>query len=630
MRSTATPCLLALALVATSAQAGPRKSLVIALDGTRADGIVSADTPEIDRLLAGRFGDDYRGAFGYAAQTIQDAPTSSAYNHCSIMTGVSGAKHGVDANNAAALAAVDYTAYPHYLTLLEQDDPSRNTAYLVTWSDDTAIVSGADYIKDSSDAANVDRVVAMIAGTHDDPAGDDGTAWALGTEPDAIFLFLDDGDAAGHGYGFWPAVPEYLVEMEELDAQLGTIFAAIEARPTFASEDWQIVITSDHGGLGTGHGGFNPNSETIPFIVVGRANERGYLGGGVHNMDAAPTALAHMLGMGALPPHYDGRPQGGTVLPPAPLAPDDQLVLHLGFEGDLLDGSARGNHATIAGDSDHDPQLIASGGLCGGGYLSIPDNGGGATDASYLTLGNPPDLDFGVGVDYSVAVWLRATADQSGDSVIIGNKDWASGANIGTLLLANEGNGADFGLNVADAAGRKDIEAIDFGLDSWWFVTASVDRDGDAVLFVGDPGGLLFIISDRADDLGDLDSPLPWNIGQDGTGSYPYNLGADLDELRIWRRAISLDEVRRLYQRGAGLCGVRLLRNAEVIDIAGAVTPSLATILPLDSVDDLHPSPVAPGMLLDESAGPLVFYALDPPVRLMLTHAPGGAIRLTY
>ena len=97
-----------------SASAGPRKSLVIAIDGLRTDGLLSAPTPNLDRLIDGSFGGaPYHGAFAPDAQTIQDGPTSSGYNHCSIMTGVTGGKHGVTANTAAALAAVDYRTYPH-------------------------------------------------------------------------------------------------------------------------------------------------------------------------------------------------------------------------------------------------------------------------------------------------------------------------------------------------------------------------------------------------------------------------------------------------------------------------------------------------------------------------------------
>jgi hypothetical protein len=53
--------------------------------------------------------------------------------------------------------------------------------------------------------------------------------------------------------------------------------------------------------------------------------------------------------------------------------------------------------------------------------------------------------------------------------------------------------------------------------------------------------------------VGNLDSGLPWNIGQDGTGSYAHNLEGVVDEVAIWSRALSHGEVQRLYSGGDGV-----------------------------------------------------------------------------
>ena len=91
-------------------------------------------------------------------------------------------------------------------------------------------------------------------------------------------------------------------------------------------------------------------------------------------------------------------------------------------------------------------------------------------------------------------------------------------------------------------------------------------------------------MSDYADDLGDLDSPLPWNIGQDGTGAYPFNYDGDIDEMAIWRRPLTLDELRQVYAGAISPCGVRLLRNAEVTQLS-PMSPPRGSILPLRSGD---------------------------------------------
>jgi PKD repeat protein len=530
-----------------------QKSLLIMLDGLRSDGVMNAITPNMDSLIDGSFGGgSYPGGYGYFAQTIQDAPTSSAYNHVSIMTGVGATKHGVSSNSAAAIAAVDYGLWPTYLSTLESVDPSVNTVFLATWSADLSMITGADYDKQSSDAGNLGNLVSILNGSYSDSSGDNGTSWVLGTDVDAIALYLDDIDGAGHGFGFSPDVPEYIAEIEEIDTQIGQLLSAIENRPGFATENWQIVITTDHGGIGTSHGGLNPNSETIPFIVASKSTSQGLLAGGVINYDAAATVIAHMMGDAAVPAHYDGMTQGDFIITSPPAVLTDNMVVYLPFNGDTLDASGQGNNAVIGAMSDHDPSVHANGGKFGG-YVEINDLGGGSGDSSYLTLGTPTDLEFGTDMNFSVAIWFRAQSDQSGDPVILGNKNWVSGLNSGVLLLANESNGDDFGFNISDGSFRRDIEPIDYSLNEWWFQAATVDRTGNAVMFVGSPNGLLYVISDFAFDLGDITSVLPWNIGQDGTGDYPHNLDGDIDEMAIWQRALVLDEIRQLYNNGNGI-----------------------------------------------------------------------------
>lgn len=557
-------CLMTLA---TTTMAASPKSLVIALDGARSDGIITARTPYLDSLIDGSFDPDRsHGAYTYASQTIQDAPTLSSSNHVSIMTGVGGTKHGVTSNTTEAMGAVDYAAYPHYLMTLEKTEPRLNTAFVITWGADLPVVSGADYIKKASDQQNVDRVVAILDQTFADAIGNDGTSWSHGTDPDAIFLFLGDIDRMGHRFGFASDIPNYISAIETTDTRIGAILDAIKRRKTFASEEWQIIVTSDHGGLGTGHGGMNPHSETIPFIVNSSQVKQGLLAGRSLNYDTPPTAIAHMLGSAAIPSHHDGVAQGEHVLSAAPTDITEALVVYLPFDADTRDVSGRDNHASLGARSDHDPKLVPAGGVRGG-YIAFENFGGGLTGSSYLTLGNPADLDFGSATNYTFATWIRTREPQPGDSLIIANKNWGSGLKTGCALLANEGDGADFGFNLADGRLRRDLESIDFGFDAWWFVAASVDRAGNAVLFAISPKGVWHVLSDFSDDLGNLDSALPWNIGQDGTGSYAHNLVADLDELAIWRRALTLDEIRQLHAGALNPSSIPSTRNNQTSPI---------------------------------------------------------------
>jgi hypothetical protein len=525
------------------------KSLVIALDGLRPDALAQADTPRLDALIAGTWRSAYQGAYSPVAQNLKDAVTVSGPNHVAIMTGATGVQHGVLGNDD--MAQGNYLAYPHYLSLLEAADPTWRTAYLFTWGTDVEIPSGADYVFDAEDADNVARVAAILAGTHDDDAGLNQTRWPQGSDVDALFLFLDDPDHVGHGEGFEPGVAAYLEEIASIDAQIGTLLDAIVARPTFGAERWQIVLTSDHGGYHTAHGGNSAVEHTIPFLVASPDVLQGRLPPVTRNVDVVPTVLTHM-GV-AVPSALTGTPRGDVVesAEAVPLAQD--LVAYYRFDGDLTDSAGAQLDASIGASSDVAPTLVASGGKFGG-YLSIEDPGGGSDGACYLTLGNPQPLEMTDGQPFSVTLWFRSHGPQGGDPVILGNKDWASGYNGGWLLLANEGGDNAFGANFASGGeARVDLEAIDYSDTGWWFLAVVYDPQGLALMFTGDADGIMRWMALETSALTALTSSYPIHIGQDGTGEYAHNLDGDLDDLAIWRRALSTEEVFALYQDGQGL-----------------------------------------------------------------------------
>jgi hypothetical protein len=464
------------------------------------------------------------------------------------MTGANSDQHGVRGNGD--VGGGDFEAFPHYLARFEAARPDWGTVSLFTWGTDIQIPSSADYIKDGGDADNTTRLASILRGDHDDQAGDRGTSWSPGEEVDAAFLFLDGPDAAGHRHGFEPGVSGYIDSLEAVDQQIGEILDALVSRPNWEEESWQIVITSDHGGYHNGHGGPSGPEHTIPFLVVGRGAAQGRLPQGTRNVDVVPTVLNHM-GI-EIPRELTGKYRGADATPPPVADLRRGLVGYYRFEGDLLDSSGRDNHGFAGAESDVSPEVTTDGGKFGG-YLSIPDEGGGAESSSYVSLGMPPDFSFGDDDSFTVTTWYRSHGEQSGDPVIVGNKNWVSGGNPGWLLLANEGGGNSFGTNYASGGGeRLDLEDIDYNDTGWWFLAAVFDPSGLAVLYCGDAAGTMRWAALDAGPVGPLVSPLPINIGQDGTGSYPSNLDADLDDLAIWRRALSPQEIEALYQEGRG------------------------------------------------------------------------------
>jgi len=545
------------ALPACAQNARP-KSLVIALDGARADALEIASTPNLQRLINGTWQSGYQGAYGYQAQTIKDADTMSGPNHTSIYTGVTSAKHLVTANDVTQMSAVNEL---DYLSALELKNSALNTVKLATWSLDANVPSAADYLKIETDAGSTDRAVKMLAGTYSD------ASWTLGRDVDAMFVFLDDIDHAGHSYGWLSS--SYYSSLQTADTQIGRMLDAIRARPDFATENWQIIVTADHGGYGTGHGPRSAVYFTIPFLVASRTAAQGVLSGRPHNMDTMATVLSHfgvdpeqsiprIDGSGSYV--LDGSVRGASVRPAFTGSLASGLVANLRFNGTYGDATGRGNNLAIGAGS---PAFIT-----GKFGSAVQIDAGRKSAKEYLSFGTgKADLDFGgtgsSANDFTITLWYRAAA-QSGDPVIFGNKNWASGVNPGLLLTASvaSSGGNELGLNLADTGARRaDAYRIDTkeSTTQWWFLAISVDRsNGLSTLYAGSPDGKLHFIANEIHALQDLRSLLPLNIGQDGTGTYGYQLKADLDDLGIWRRALGKDEIRTLFNDGAGreLCSI--------------------------------------------------------------------------
>ncbi len=131
-------------------------------------------------------------------------------------------------------------------------------------------------------------------------------------DPTAMFVYFHQVDAAGHGKGFSPDVPEYVKAIENVDGNIGTVLKALHARPKYAEENWIVIVCTDHGGYLKGHGDGHDKPEirqvflivSGPAAKVGRIEEQAYL------VDVPATALMHLTGQLDRQWELDGKPVG--------------------------------------------------------------------------------------------------------------------------------------------------------------------------------------------------------------------------------------------------------------------------------------------------------------------------------
>lgn len=224
--------------------------LIISIDGLRPDLLLRADTPHLQDLAA-------HGAFTFYANTTDAAITLPS--HASMLTGYAPQAHGIEWNDTRPDAG-----FPTKPTLFEL---AKKAGY------STALIAGKSKFTTLAKPGTVD----FVAIPAEEKAADaDVAALAVGIvrdyQPQVIFLHLPSVDTIGHKHEW--ASQEQLAAIGEADRHVGEVLAALKEAGVLDAT--VIFVTSDHGGAGASHGGVDPRSRLIPWIVSGRGIRRGY------------------------------------------------------------------------------------------------------------------------------------------------------------------------------------------------------------------------------------------------------------------------------------------------------------------------------------------------------------------
>ena len=303
--------------------------LMVLLDGWRPDVIAAAHTPTIDMMMQD-------SAYSMKART--EDTTISGSGHSSFLTGVHRDKHNVHGNS---FGDANYQEYPYWFNLLKSERPEMHTAAYHNWlpmADAALDFSACGYCVDMYVTGSDNSIATQLATD------------LANKQMDAVTIVIDAPDAAGHGYGFHPSIPQYVAAMNQSDAWLGMIMDAIFARANYAEEDWMVIISSDHAGTETWHGSNIPEHREVPLIIWG-AESSGTIWPAPDAVDIVPTALHHMGVELRSEWDLDGRAVG--LEPTGP--PDAELGVNLIFNGDgeLERGMTPGFDASVPGWVDN-------------------------------------------------------------------------------------------------------------------------------------------------------------------------------------------------------------------------------------------------------------------------------------
>ena len=243
-----------------------KKAIVIGYDGCRADALTLTENSfsGINKMLGNGASLKlaYSGGVNYPAENTQD--TSTAPGWCSVLTGVWADKNGVTGNGITKTME-----YKTLMTSLTEEKVIDSASFITSWNghfetDNSTYKLEKEYCEEKGLNVRFNYCLEDTASARTaikDIKSDDCS--------DFIFAIYEGTDHAGHTFGFSSNNPIYRAGFRLNDILAYRTLEAIESRDTYESEDWLIILTSDHGGFETDQGGPSIQERMI-FILTNK------------------------------------------------------------------------------------------------------------------------------------------------------------------------------------------------------------------------------------------------------------------------------------------------------------------------------------------------------------------------
>lgn len=243
-----------------TAQTEPIASHVflIGLDGWGSWCMETGECPFIREMMQ-------EGSYTLNKRTV--LPSSSGPNWAAMMNGTPVEATGIISNNATPdfkpLVLTEHNAQPTFFHQLKQVCPEAETGVICEWGDflnytDPACV---DFQKKIHDPETFTEAVV-----------EESVQYIQEKKPVLCFIHIDALDHKGHANG--QGSPEYYAELPLVDSRVQRIVEGIKAAGIY--EDSIIMLTSDHGHLGTGHGGTSMLEMETPFVIWGKGVKKNH------------------------------------------------------------------------------------------------------------------------------------------------------------------------------------------------------------------------------------------------------------------------------------------------------------------------------------------------------------------
>lgn len=233
-----------------------RKALVIVVDGGVAEALRTVAPPAITAMLE-------HGKYTYTGRT-EDVSTDGA-SWKSLAAGVSYSKHNISDSSlifTAEQGSDIHDAPANYPSFMQ---------FLLTSSRadiETTVISPWGYMINKL----FPEAEKPIAVANDQLVKDSTVAQLKNGNPDLLIAHFNGINIAGREYGFDAGIAEYKAAILKVDTYIGEVMTALKARKEYnKGEEWLVIVTTSHGGVGKGYGGSSA-AETNVFTLYYNEN----------------------------------------------------------------------------------------------------------------------------------------------------------------------------------------------------------------------------------------------------------------------------------------------------------------------------------------------------------------------
>lgn len=237
----------------------PKHIVLIAFDGLSSIAIRNHPMPNFNRLMQ-------EGAYTLHKRSI--LPSSSAPNWASMFTAVGPESHGYTTWGSKTpeippYITNEYGRFPGFYGLFRNKFPKAECGFLYGWD-------GMRYLVDSL-AISYTRHAPMTK-EHPDGVTPDAVKYIKEKKPKYCAVIYEEPDNTGHAHGW--ETEAYYKKLDEIDAYLGKVVNAIQEAGMM--DETVIILSSDHGGIRTNHGGITLDEMETPLVFYGKGVKKGF------------------------------------------------------------------------------------------------------------------------------------------------------------------------------------------------------------------------------------------------------------------------------------------------------------------------------------------------------------------